>query len=236
MPCTGRETSGASLAGFAPVKAVVGPRERHPMEQLAAVLAWPSVVLIIALVAIFLFRSEVGALIGRTKKVGKGGIETFEGQPSQPTEEKKGVDEFFRSFDSPLLLEAEKLILDDLKARHIDLAGDREKTLLRALAANNILLHFERAYGSLWASQLACLRYLNSKDQGVDVAEIVPFYEAAKAAYPAWYANYSPDQWLGFLRSFNFVGDRGSVAFITVAGREFLKYLVASGKSGPFHG
>lgn len=206
------------------------------MEQLAAVLAWPVVVLIIALFCIVLFRGELGVLISRTKKVSKGGIETFESQPPQPMEEKKGADEFFRSFDNPLLLENEKSIFDDLKARHIDSAADREKTLVRALAAHQIVLHFERASGSLWASQLACLRYLNSREQGVEKAEIVQFYETGKAQYPGWYANYSLEQWLNYLRTFNLLGDRGSVVFITVAGREFLKYLVASGRSEPLYG
>ena len=52
------------------------------MEQILAVLAWPVVVLVVALVALSLFRGPLGALIGRTKKVGKGGIETFESQPA----------------------------------------------------------------------------------------------------------------------------------------------------------
>lgn len=206
------------------------------MEQLAAVLAWPVIALIVALVVLFLFRAELAALITRTKKVGKGGIETFEGQPPQATEGKKGVDEFFRSFDSPMLLEAEQLVLDDLKNRHIEAASDREKTLIRALASTNLILHFERAHGNLWASQLACLRYLNSRDHGAEFTEIVPFYELAKAEYPGWYENYPFDRWFGFMRSLNLANEKDSIVFITVAGREFLKYLVAAGKAGPFHG
>jgi len=34
MPCTGRSTSGASLAGFAPVKAVVGQRRPQVVAQI----------------------------------------------------------------------------------------------------------------------------------------------------------------------------------------------------------
>jgi hypothetical protein len=160
------------------------------MEEIVGVLAWPLVVLIIALVALLLFRPSIGALIARTKKVGRGGIETFENQPAQPTEEKRGVEEFFHSFDNPLLVEAEQLILKDLEERRIDGTSDREKALVRALASTNIVLHFERVHGSLWASQLACLRYLNTRDQGAEVTEITPFYDLAKADYPTWYENY----------------------------------------------
>lgn len=135
-----------------------------------------------------------------------------------------------------MLLDAERRILDDLKTRHIDAPADREKTLVRALASNYIILHFERAAINLWASQLACLRFLNSREGGADISELVTFYNLAKDEYPTWYENYPFDGWLGFLRSFNLVGEKDSKAFITVAGREFLKYLVAAGKAGPLHG
>lgn len=207
-----------------------------PMEQLIAILAWPGAVLIIALVALFTFRPQIAALIGRTKKVGKGGIETFEAQPAQPTDEKKGVEAFLKSFDNPLLLDAEALILKDLKERKIETPPDREKALLRSLASTNILFHFEHVYGVIWASQLACLRYLNPRDAGADMGKLVPFYETAKADYPSWYENIPFERWFGFLRAFNLVFERDSRVFITVGGREFLKYLVAAGKPSPLHG
>ncbi|MBI3824420.1 MAG: hypothetical protein HY294_00305 [Candidatus Rokubacteria bacterium] len=78
----------------------------------------------IALVAILVFRGPLATLIGRTRRVGKGGLETFDAQPAQPTEEKKGVEEFFRSFDNPLIVEAETLIVKDLKDRKIESAAD----------------------------------------------------------------------------------------------------------------
>lgn len=206
------------------------------MEAIIAVLAWPAVVLVIALVAIFAFRGQIASLIARTRKLGKGGIETFDVQPAQPTEEKKGVDEFIRSFDNPLLIDAEAAILKDLKDRRIEAPPDREKALIRALAASNIIQHFERVHGAIWASQLACLRYLNPRDQGADIAELSPFYEAGKAAYPSWYENQPFDRWLGFLRVFNLIVEKDARIYITVAGREFLKYLIAVGKSGPYRG
>lgn len=83
---------------------------------------------------------------------------------------------------------------------------------------------------------MACLRYLNPRDHGAKITEIVPFYELAKAEYTGWYENYPFDRWFGFLRTLNLANENDSVVFITVAGREFLKYLVAAGKAGPFHG
>ncbi len=206
------------------------------MEKIVEILAWPAVALIIALVAILVFRSQLGALIQRTKRVGKTGLETYETQPSQPADEKKAIDDFFRTFDNPLLLEAEQHTLNDLKERKLESSSDREKALVRSLASVNIILHFERVHGAIWASQLALLRFLNSRDSGADVTELVGFYEMGKKDNPGWYENYPFDRWLGFLQSFNLVTKQNSHFFITVAGREFLKYLVAAGKSGPFYG
>ena len=126
--------------------------------------------------------------------------------------------------------------MKDLKDRNIDAAPDREKALVRALAAANIIQHFERVYGVLWASQLVCLRYLNPRDNGANRSEIIPVYEAAKNEYPSWYQDYSFDRWLGFLKQMNLVLERDSKLVITVAGREFLKYLVAAAKPGPYYG
>lgn len=204
------------------------------MESILAIFAWPLALVILGLIALLIFRSPITALIGRIRKVGKEGLETFEHQPTPPSVQKKGAEEFFRSYDNPLLLEAEEAIEKDLRQRSIE-GADREKALRRALATANITQHFERTYSVLWASQLTCLRFLNPRD-GVDRAELHPIYEAAKAQYPALYTDYSFDQWLGFLQRMTMVFERGSRWYITVGGREFLKYLIATAKPGPFHG
>ena len=79
-------------------------------------------------------------------------------------------------------------------------------------------------------------RFLNAWDEGAQISELTSFYEAAKVMYPLWYQNYPFERWIGFLESFNLILRRESRCFITIAGREFLKYLVGTGKTGPFHG
>ena len=198
--------------------------------------AWPIAVLVIVLFALVFFRKEISALLNRTKEVGTGGLKAYDNPPPPAVEEKKSVDEFFRSFDNPLLLEAEDLILKDLKERKIENPQDREKTLVRALASTNLVLHFEKIHGSIWLSQVTALRYLNPRDAGSESKDLYPFYDAAKAIYPNWFENYPFEQWLTFLQSLNLVGSKDSRIFITVAGREFLKYLAATGKSDPYYG
>jgi len=206
------------------------------MEEIVEILAWPSVVLVIALVAIFRFRPDLANLIQRIKRLGKAGLETYEAQPSQPGDEKKAIDEFLCTFDNPLLLDGEQIILKDLKERKLEAALDREKALVRSLASAHIIHQFERVYGLLWARQLELLRFLNAREGGADIADLVVFYEMGKKDFPAVHENYPFDKWLGFLESVNFVAKHDSHVFISVAGREFLKYLVATGKPGPSYG
>jgi len=80
-------------------------------------------------------------------------------------------------------------------------------------------------------------RFLNARDEGAQISELTSFYKAAKVMYPLRYQNYPFERWIGFLESFNLlILARESRFFITIAGRDFLKYLVGTGKTGPFHG
>jgi len=206
------------------------------MTQLIPVVIWPLAVLFFAIFFILIFRQQVAALIDRTKKVGKGGIETFESLPSQPSAEKKGVEEYFRNFENPLLLDAERAIHEDLRNRGIEEPKDREKTLIRALASNNLILYFERISSVIWASQVACLRHLNTHDQGSEKAEIVVFYETAKSGNSMISKNVPFEEWLGFLLTFNLVVTTETRYYITERGRGLLQYFVATGKSDPYYG
>lgn len=205
------------------------------MDAIIATLAWPVAFVIICIAGFLIFRAQVANLIARTRKVGKGGLETFEAQTPEK-ETSKGAEEFIRAFDNQLLVGIESSIQRDLETRKITTPADRERTLTRALAAAQIALHFERLSRAIWASQLELLRFVNSRQDGVPLAELMFFYERAKSAYPDWYEAYAFDAWWGFLQSFNVVAVQDSRAFITVAGREFLKFLVDTGKAGPYHG
>jgi hypothetical protein len=148
----------------------------------------------------------------------------------------ESVAEFLRSFDNPMLLEGEQRILADLRQRRIEAPADREKALIRSLAATSTLLHFERIHKTIWAGQLTCLRALNTRIDGLAPEEIRPLYETAKAEYPGLYENYPFEAWMGFLERHGLLRHQNARAFITVEGREFLKFLVADGRYGPTHG
>ena len=196
------------------------------------IFAWPSV----AVICVLILRRPIVDLLNRIKKLGTSGIETFDQQPPQQIDEKRGIDEFIRTYDNKLLVEAEQRILTDLADKKIDAPKDREKALVRSLATSHIVNHFEWTYSVIWLSQVELLRFLNGRDGGATEDEVLQFYERGMEANPGMYQNHSIERWLTFLTNVTLVNASNDRLHITVAGREFLQYLIATGKSGPFSG
>lgn len=200
-------------------------------------LNWPTATLVFGLVFVLAFYKPIANLLLRTKKLGKGGLEAFDNaqlpaHPESPTE----VEKFLRTYDNPLLLLQEQRIRDDLKERKVGAPADLEKMLVRALAGTQLLLHFERVYSSIYSSQVAILNFLNARQDGALPNELMPFYDDAKTRFPEIYVSHPPDAYFDYLSSFNLIENRSGRVAITTAGREFLKWLIETGKPGPFHG
>lgn len=138
---------------------------------------------------------------------------------------KSGADVFLESFDNPLIKESEARIVSDLKIRNIITPEDKEKVLVRALAATQLVLLAERIYAGIWGSQVAALRYLRGCYDGADISSLQSFYDLAKSNFPDWYKEQTFEKWIGFLTSFSLICVNDSLVKISVVGLEFLKYL-----------
>ena len=93
-------------------------------------ITWPSVVLALGVLFIIVFRRPIADLLGRTRKVGKGGLETYDNaQLPAPTDTRTEVEKFLRTYDNPLLLEQEGSIRMDLKNRKLDAPADSQQVL-----------------------------------------------------------------------------------------------------------
>ena len=88
---------------------------------------------------------------------------------------------------------------------------------------------FEYIWLLVFESQLRALHDVNAAAQ--PVAALQPFYDQAVAMNPHL-VNYPFTSWLGFLQSWLLIREDNGMISITIRGREFLKYLVESGKSG----
>jgi hypothetical protein len=137
-----------------------------------------------------------------------------------------------KAFDSVILLESETFIKKDLENRGLD---DKKAIdiLSRHLAATQLALRFEYIYSSIWGSQINLLKYLNSRAPYGDTVESIKsiFYETATSLYPEVYNNYSFEAYIHFLISRTLIVQSDNIFNITNLGRDFLIYLIQTGKS-----
>jgi len=207
------------------------------MKDIIAAINWPGVTLLLGGLALIIFRAQIRLLLNRTKKLSPGGLETYDTQQKgTSTDTKAEVDKFMSSYDNPVLLEQEAAIRTDLTNRNLIGSPENEKVLVRALAATQIVLHFERAYQSIWASQIMILIYLNSQSEGANNNEVKKYYDGARERFPDMYKTYTFENYMAFLESFLLVTRTGDKWNITKGGREFLKFMIDTGKSGPIYG
>lgn len=206
--------------------------------------AWPSAVVLLGVIVIAVFRAPLVRFLDRTKSISKSGLHAYDdaqlagANQQQVTPAKPdALTEFLEGFHSPLLLEIENTIEEEIKTRGLATPADIHKALRKSLAVTIIQWQFERLDNFIWGSQTAVLHYLNPKVKPEHRTDIEPFYTTAAEAYPKLYANYSFDEWLSFLANQMLILKDGSDAvMITVRGREYLKWRIENGRSGPYYG
>ena len=189
---------------------------------------WPGVVLILGILFILLFKKDISTLLGRTKKIGKGGIEIVSSELQKSSQSKSSTEELMRTFDSVSLLENEKRIKEDLEERKLADPQDKIDVLVRHLAVYQLSYLFERFNNSIFGSQISILQHLNSKSLGETAEPLEPFYANAAKKYPETYADYPFENYLSFLVTAGLLEKKDERYSVTALGRDFLIYLVNS--------
>ena len=194
------------------------------LNDLAKAIAWPFA----AIVAVWLFRGELKELLPKLTRVGFGGAE-FTTMDQQNT---KGP-------ETTLVLPSENLApLDDTVAQGFEEANlqalqgldaeQREPALIRALTFAQLENVFERAYAGIFGSQLRTLNLLNGREvTRKDVETLFSDYQEKSNLLHGW----TVDEFMNYLIVWELVVLQESTYFITPTGRNFLKYLVANGRS-----
>ena len=195
------------------------------------VFAWPLAVTVIAVIAMVLFQKPFVRFVDRAMKIGPSGIEATAGdQVTAKSEAGPSVaDEFVRLFDNQLLVERENSIRTDL----IRIVGadqtQKEKILIRIIAAQAILQEFETTYRTIWGSQLTAIEITNATPDRVELRVFETLYNQAAAREKERYTNYSFEQWLTYMESRLLSIRKDDRIHITLSGREFLKYIIHQG-------
>lgn len=201
-------------------------------DKVVEVLAWPAVVTGLGLTGLVMFRAQVRQFLARTQSVGKGWL--VAAPPSQQAlgpGQNDSLQEFLDSYSGDLLLDQEKVIRDDLAARKLETPSERERALIRSLAATHIALHFEQTHSLIWDGQLQLLETLNTLPEGTEVERIKAVYVTEFQQKRAYYQDIDFNTYTAWLVSKLLIRfDSGKIA-ITVSGREFLKWMVENGKS-----
>jgi len=195
-----------------------------------AYIFWPAAVVIIALLFMAIFKKPLERLLDRTKKIGTTGLDaSVTSQGTAMERRASGAEELLARFDNALLREQESVIRQELDNNRVDEPAEREQVLVRHLAAVTIYSRFERTYTLIFGSQIEMLQALNAPGSlHRDLVKV--HYDFAAIVSPEFYANYSFDQWLHFMVDQILVRLDGNLVSITVAGREFLTFLIQEAK------
>jgi hypothetical protein len=146
--------------------------------------------------------------------------------PVAPEAQYKNVEEFYKTYDNSMLLEAEGYIQKESNQYKPGL--ERERFLIRNLASFALTYVFDMIWYTGFGSQLKAIEQLNAGP--LSTAQIRTFYDEATQRYPNMYPSYSFDKWLYYLQSWCVLVQSGDTFSISIRGREFLKYLVHEGR------
>ena len=190
----------------------------HLSDEWASIIAW-----FLAALVLFVL------VLWQGRKIKSGQIQSAQSATNiiAPPPAFDAVTFFQRAYNSPLLPEAEKNIRE-VAAQYQP--NDREGFYVKLIAVGALSFTYDLIWAYIFKSQLMTMHELNRRL--LSTSEIRTYYVGAGTQFPAFYANYSFDQWLEFMRSNMLViYDQNGRVGITVRGKDFLKYLVHWGRS-----
>ena len=208
--------------------------------------AWPLAIAVVCIAVLVIFRNPIVAFIGRITGISSGKAKVDLTTPHQQATPPPGSEEdegeggeikgaskpdHLRVFDNRLVVEVEQIILNDPSLSSETDQQRREELLVRHLAATQIREYCERTYREIWGSQLKALQYLAGFTIPVNKSVVQFFYDEASKSAPLLFLAMDFDQWLNFFVAARLITMTNDEIAITVAGREFLKYLIDRGYS-----
>jgi len=196
-------------------------------------VSWQMIVIIF----LILFRVPIVDLFKRIIKLKVGNDFCLEaadvGQSSKYTD--KGISDIINSSErDESMFALHPLVQKKIESINVDinkLFPDEDKNkinkqLVHALASAILLLTAEKIYRTIFGSQIKLLKYLNVCGPQ-QKNTLISFYDTAKSESPAVYSNYTYDQYLQFLSSFNLIVVNEDANYcITEEGKAFLEWIV----------
>jgi len=189
------------------------------------IVIWPLTALVAFAVFILLFRAPIVNVIQRIRSIKKDGIETGPISSQSEVPAPKDAEALLRTFESPMLLEAEESVRSELKRRGLDCSPPAVEVLVRHLVRAQIQAAFEQVYRLIFGSQIALLKEANT-NLGISFEAAKAVYAAAGAQHPELLQTISYQDYIGFMLNQKLVLESNGSYRSTVRGQTFLEWLV----------
>jgi hypothetical protein len=215
--------------------------------QVLEIIKWPLAAVICIAVALLMLRSPLSTLIGRARRAGFGDKAIIDFLPTSAEQQKAleppsstvAVPTVPAAMTLPVPMEIytpiETEITNGLETSQFP--PDVQKAwLIRALAAMRVMRGHEITYRLILGSQIELLLVANSSSLP-NMTRTHQIFDAAKAAFPKIYENFSFEPWLHFilnsgLLKIDQIGVEQALR-ITPLGQDFLHYLVSNNLTTP---
>ena len=134
-------------------------------------------------------------------------------------------------FSQATIDRAKQVVSKESGFEEVKSESGKVEILLKYSEALYLILSFERLYNVIFGSQLNILEHVNTYNSETKES-LKRFYDSSKQQYPEFYATYTYDEYFKFLLSMETItlNEKGQCQ-ITWLGRDFLKYIVETGKS-----
>lgn len=213
-------------------------KEYSTWFEFIKIIIWPMVAIIIVLI----LRKTIINLLNRINKIGFAGLAAEAVQQKDSIERiqpEKGIKNEIKNevlekglgiFSNHTLERVSNTVQEESKVNTFKSTEDKIDILHKYSQTLYLILTFERLYNSIYGSQLDILERTNTNTENRETLK--RFYDSAVNKYPEFYSNYTYDEYLDFLISQDLIifNEEGNCS-ITWLGRDFLKFLIESGKS-----
>jgi len=190
-------------------------------------LIWPGVVVIVAIAAMFIFRTPLSDLISRTSGASKDGITFVRGQEGQATP--KDTLSFKDLMEIPInssVLAREKFIKEKFHEFNLKSEDEKISVLIRSLALVQLELEYRNISSLIFGSQMRLLVSLAGSPSASKLEKASAIFEEAKTRFPDIHKNRKLEEWLEFLVNTGLVLKNKDEIDISQYGSDFLKFIV----------
>jgi hypothetical protein len=211
------------------------PSNRLPVMDISS-FAWPLAALVGVLAVAKMFKLQIAGLLDRTTKVSKDGLTAGSASSLQLTDGPRGtvsesLQKALNSTSTMMNIELTR-IKDLLKNANITEPVEQITFLTHRLAVAELIIGFENTRSVIFGSQEKVVTACNARNGGYHMDVIREEYNIAAERWPELYEGFTFEQWFDFLISQELVEVIDNRVVIAHRGREYLAYLVQTGKNG----